>query len=51
MLYTMTLSGQEIKDYMEYNYANWYDNMDSGHLMNFKRMRMVRLLQTKEDTQ
>lgn len=29
MLYTMSLSGQEIIDYLEYSYAGWYNTMDN----------------------
>jgi 2',3'-cyclic-nucleotide 2'-phosphodiesterase/3'-nucleotidase len=27
-LYTMALSGQEIKDYLEYSYGNWFNEME-----------------------
>ena len=27
LLYTIELSGQEIKDYLEYSYANWFNSM------------------------
>lgn len=39
LLYTMTLSGKEIKDFLEYSYANWFDEMHSSedHLLKFKR--------------
>jgi len=39
LLYTMKLGGQEIKDYLEYSYSLWFDEMKSGndHLINFKR--------------
>lgn len=30
-LYTMKLTGREIKDYLEYSYNNWLDDPDSGH--------------------
>jgi len=38
-LYTMELTGQEIKDYLEYSFAGWFDLMESedDHLLNFKR--------------
>ena len=37
-LYTMRLSGQEIKDYLEYSYAGWFNQMKSedDHLLKFK---------------
>jgi 2',3'-cyclic-nucleotide 2'-phosphodiesterase/3'-nucleotidase len=38
-LYTMELGGQEIKDYLEYSFAGWFNEMGSidDHLLNFKR--------------
>jgi len=38
LLYTMSLSGQEIKDYLEYSYGNWFNQMkDMGDdLLRFK---------------
>jgi len=36
LLYTMELSGDEIDEFLEYSYANWYDNIKSGHLLKFK---------------
>ncbi len=37
-LYTMELTGQEIKDYLEFSFAGWFDLMESDddHLLNFK---------------
>lgn len=37
-LYTMELSGQEIKDYLEYSYGNWMNQMkdENDHLLKFK---------------
>ena len=39
LLYTMRLTGQEIKDYLEYSYGQWFNQMMSveDHLLNFKR--------------
>lgn len=39
LLYTMELSGQEIKDYLEYSYASWFNTMDSpeDNLLQFRR--------------
>lgn len=36
-LYTMTLSGREIRDYLEYSYANWFNQMrdETDHLLKF----------------
>ena len=38
LLYTMELSGQEIKDYLEYSYGNWFNQMkgESDNLLKFK---------------
>ena len=38
LLYTMELTGQEIKDYLEYSYGNWFNQMksESDHLLKFK---------------
>jgi 2',3'-cyclic-nucleotide 2'-phosphodiesterase/3'-nucleotidase len=37
-LYTMELSGQEIKDYLEYSFGNWFNQMEdeNDHLLKFK---------------
>jgi len=37
-LYTVELSGQEIKDYLEYSYGNWMNQMkdENDHLLKFK---------------
>ena len=37
-LYTMELSGQEIKDYLEYSFSGWFNQMESpdDHLLKFK---------------
>jgi 2',3'-cyclic-nucleotide 2'-phosphodiesterase/3'-nucleotidase len=39
LLYTMKLSGQEIKDYLEYSYGQWFNQMKNAddNLLNFKR--------------
>ncbi|HSL89178.1 MAG TPA: bifunctional UDP-sugar hydrolase/5'-nucleotidase [Ignavibacteriaceae bacterium] len=38
LLYTMSLRGQEIKDYLEYSYANWFNMMkdENDNLLKFK---------------
>ena len=38
LLYTMQLSGKEIKDYLEYSYSNWFNQMKDkeDHLLKFK---------------
>ncbi|MDE6650781.1 MAG: bifunctional metallophosphatase/5'-nucleotidase, partial [Paramuribaculum sp.] len=35
LLYTMRMSGQEIKDYLEESYSIWIDDPESGHLLLF----------------
>jgi 2',3'-cyclic-nucleotide 2'-phosphodiesterase/3'-nucleotidase len=37
-LYTMSLSGKEIKDYLEYSFGNWLNQMkdENDHLLKFK---------------
>ena len=37
-LYTMRLSGKEIKDYLEYSFVNWFNQMKNkdDHLLKFK---------------
>jgi 2',3'-cyclic-nucleotide 2'-phosphodiesterase/3'-nucleotidase len=39
LLYTMEMTGAEIKDYLEYSYSRWFNTMknEDDHLMNFKR--------------
>jgi 2',3'-cyclic-nucleotide 2'-phosphodiesterase/3'-nucleotidase len=38
LLYTMELTGQEIKDYLEFSYSNWFNQMkdENDHLLKFK---------------
>ncbi|MCL5031469.1 MAG: bifunctional metallophosphatase/5'-nucleotidase [Bacteroidetes bacterium] len=38
LLYTMKLTGQEIKDYLEYSYGNWFNQMknENDYLLEFK---------------
>ncbi len=38
LLYTMELTGQEIKDYLEFSYGNWFNQMkdENDHLLKFK---------------
>jgi 2',3'-cyclic-nucleotide 2'-phosphodiesterase/3'-nucleotidase len=38
LLYTMELTGREIKDYLEFSYANWFNQMkdENDHLLKFK---------------
>lgn len=39
LLYTMSLSGEEIKKYLEYSYGNWFNQMkdENDHLLKFKK--------------
>jgi len=39
LLYTMKMSGQEIKDYLEYSYGQWFNQMKNSDddLLNFNR--------------
>ena len=38
LLYTMKMSGKEIKDYLEYSYGKWFNTMkdSADHLLDFK---------------
>jgi 2',3'-cyclic-nucleotide 2'-phosphodiesterase/3'-nucleotidase len=38
LLYTMELTGQEIKDYLEFSYGNWFNQLkdENDHLLKFK---------------
>ena len=38
-LYTMNMTGQQVKDFLEYSYAGWLDTMkaDTDHLIAFKK--------------
>lgn len=38
-LYTMELTGQEIKDYLEFSYANWFNTMENenDYLLSYKK--------------
>ncbi len=38
LLYTMNMTGQEVKDYLEYSYGNWFNQMkdEKDHLLKFK---------------
>ncbi len=39
LLYTMKLTGKEIKGYLEYSYGNWFNQMknENDHLLKFKK--------------
>lgn len=38
LLYTMELTGEELDDFLEYSYANWFNQMDdvNDHIIKFK---------------
>lgn len=38
LLYTITMSGKEIKDYLEFSYSNWFNQMkdENDHLLRFR---------------
>lgn len=38
-LYTMTMTGQQVKDFLEFSYAGWMDTMksDADHIISFKK--------------
>ena len=38
-LYTMTLTGQQVKDFLEYSYQYWFDTMpnEGNHIINFQK--------------
>ncbi len=45
-LYTMTLTGQQIKDFLEYSYQYWFDTMpnEGNHLIAFQRDKDGKLI-------
>jgi 2',3'-cyclic-nucleotide 2'-phosphodiesterase/3'-nucleotidase len=45
-LYTMQLTGREVKGALEYSFSNWFDVMkdENGHLINFKKNKNGQLL-------
>lgn len=51
LLYTMELSGKEIKDYLEYSFARWFNTMKSAddHLLNFRRDEKGELVYSERD--
>lgn len=46
-LYTMNMTGQQVKDFLEYSYKGWFDTMpnDGNHLIAFQRTADGKLLQ------
>lgn len=51
LLYTMTLTGQEIKDFLEHSYSLWFNQMknENDHLINFKLDSNGNPLQNQRD--
>ena len=49
LLYTMRLSGQEIKDFLEYSYGKWFNQMQSAadHLIAFKLDEQGQIMRTE----
>jgi len=45
-LYTMTLTGQQIKDFLEYSYKYWFDTMpnDGNHIIAFQKDKEGKLV-------
>ena len=48
-LYTMSLSGKEINDYLEYSCGNWFNQMkdENDHLLKFKNDTKVNIVYNK----
>ncbi len=51
-LYTMSLSGKEIKDYLEYSYDLWINTMNDGndHLLKFNKDKDGNVVKTNDRT-
>ncbi len=45
-LYTMTLTGQQVKDFLEYSYQYWFDTMpnEGNHIINFQKDKAGKLV-------
>ncbi len=45
-LYTMTLTGQQVKDFLEYSYQYWFDTMpnEGNHIINFQKNKEGKLV-------
>ncbi|MFQ5674336.1 MAG: bifunctional metallophosphatase/5'-nucleotidase [bacterium] len=51
LLYTMKLTGREVKDYLEYSYGVWFNQMADAddHLLNFQRDEQGNLLKSQRN--
>jgi 2',3'-cyclic-nucleotide 2'-phosphodiesterase/3'-nucleotidase len=51
LLYTMELTGREIKDYLEFSYGNWFNQMkdENDHLLKFKLDENGNLIYSERD--
>lgn len=45
-LYTMTMTGQQVKDFLEYSYKFWFDTMpnEGNHIINFQKDKEGKLV-------
>lgn len=45
-LYTMTMTGKQVKDFLEYSYKFWFDTMpnDGNHIINFQKDKEGKLV-------
>ncbi|PJA98376.1 MAG: bifunctional metallophosphatase/5'-nucleotidase [Ignavibacteriales bacterium CG_4_9_14_3_um_filter_30_11] len=48
LLYTIKMTGEEIKNYLEFSYSNWLNNMkdENDHLLKFKKDEQNNILYT-----
>lgn len=53
LLYTLKMSGQEIKDYLEYSYGNWFNQMKNADddLINFKKDSAGNIIYIRNEAQ
>jgi len=53
LLYTIKMSGQEIKDYLEYSYGQWFNQMENSddHLLLFKKDNNGNIVVSHENPQ
>lgn len=51
LLYTMEMTGQEIKDFLEFSYARWFNQMTNpgDHLLNFQRDEQGNLIKSNRN--
>ena len=53
LLYTMKMTGQEIKDYLEYSFGNWFNQMKNANddLINFKKDSAGKIIYIRNEAQ